>query len=393
LLNRALSEGCGMNRGFRVFAVLSLVAARVVLAQDGVVRDSSRAVAVPAQDSLPVRVLLPAVSHDVVQPSELTRVPLVSADSSAIVAGAKGAAAETGSQPVATKDSTVIIKSFEPIGSDTSSARLTKTEDARFVPPAEPRDSSAALRRYGDSNVVRKDAVAPRIPTVAIMPLEPNGVDSASAKVMTDALSDELLRSGKVRLMERSQMDQILKEQGFQSSGACDGSECAVRVGRLLGIEKIVVGSLGKIGAAYVLSIRAVDVATGEVLAGARKQQVGALENVLTELLPPLAQEIGIRLAGGVPARDSSAGRVVTAAAVPDSSKQKDAVKGNGGNRWVWWAVGGVAIAGGTVAALILSGSRDDAGVKPAASAPSGNVPTDPGTSTTDLSWKGTVSW
>jgi len=136
------------------------------------------------------------------------------------------------------------------------------------------------------------------IPMIAVMPLSGVGVDATSSLVATDALSDELLKTGSVRVMERSQMENILKEQGFQQSGACDGSECAVQVGKLLSVAKIVVGTFGKIGDSYSLSIRLVDVQTGEVLRSVHRMQRGAIDQVVVDVLPGMAAELAARFSG-----------------------------------------------------------------------------------------------
>lgn len=141
-------------------------------------------------------------------------------------------------------------------------------------------------------------AEAAQTSTVAVMPLVGQGVDEASTQVATDALSDELLRTGKVRVMERSQMEAILKEQGFQRSGACDGAECAVQVGKLLSIGKMVVGTLGRIGSTYSLSVRIVDVETGEVVGSVRRLWRGEIDQAVSEVIPAAAQEIAARISG-----------------------------------------------------------------------------------------------
>ncbi len=120
-----------------------------------------------------------------------------------------------------------------------------------------------------------------KTPQLAILPLSSHGVDSSSAAVLAEALSDAFLRTGKVRVMERQQIDQILKEQGFEQSGACDASECAVRVGQLLGIDQIVVGSIGKLGKSYVLSLRRVDVGTGMVISTSSRNKSGDIDDIL----------------------------------------------------------------------------------------------------------------
>src|ERR1035437_4409249 len=86
-------------------------------------------------------------------------------------------------------------------------------------------------------------------------------------------------------IMERSQMEKILKEQGFQQSGVCDGTDCALAMGKILSIDRMVVGSLGKLGESFTLSVRAVDVGTGEVLGSARRMRKGAIDDVIADLL------------------------------------------------------------------------------------------------------------
>jgi hypothetical protein len=140
------------------------------------------------------------------------------------------------------------------------------------------------------------------LPLVAIMPLKTQGIDENSSAIVTDALGTEILRTGAFRVMERSQMDRILKEQGFQQSGACDGAECAVEMGKLLAIDRMVVGSVGKLGSSWTVSARLVDVATGEVLGSSMRMKQGDIEVVATDLLPPLVRDLVVGTKGNAPA-------------------------------------------------------------------------------------------
>lgn len=177
-------------------------------------------------------------------------------------------------------------------------------------------------------------SVAPeaRMQVVAVATLEhKEGVTEGEAGVITDNLAARLQQRGEFRVMERSQMQSILKEQNFQQSGVCDGSECAVQIGKLLGIDKMVVGSVGKVGSVYSLSLRLVEVESGEALRTTSRNRKGAIEDVLTDLLPLAVEDL--------------------------SSKQAN-------ERRVWpWVVGGVVVAGGATAAAILllsESSKDD---------------------------------
>lgn len=124
------------------------------------------------------------------------------------------------------------------------------------------------------------------------MELAPRGVDDAAANVLTEALGDELLRLKQFRMMERSQMQSILKEQGFQQSGSCDLSECAVEIGKVLGIDLMIVGTIGKLGGTYTISVRAVDVSTSEVVASSRRSVKGEIDDLLTLMVPQVSREL-----------------------------------------------------------------------------------------------------
>lgn len=176
---------------------------------------------------------------------------------------------------------------------------------------------------------------------IAVTPLQAKGVSESDASVLTESLSDELLQSGSVRVMERSQMDKILTEQGFQQA-ACDTSECALQMGRLLGIERILVGTVGKVGGTYSVSVRMVDVTTGEVLSSSRRNAKGAIDDVLVTLMPQLARDLAQK------SQSESEG--------PTNAS----VKEEGSSNALWWTLGGVAVAGGVATAALLLMPGDD---------------------------------
>jgi hypothetical protein len=41
---------------------------------------------------------------------------------------------------------------------------------------------------------------------IAVMPLSGEGIDASASRIVTDALADELMQTGLVRVMERGQM-------------------------------------------------------------------------------------------------------------------------------------------------------------------------------------------
>jgi formylglycine-generating enzyme required for sulfatase activity len=102
--------------------------------------------------------------------------------------------------------------------------------------------------------------------TIAVLELEPKGVQANEASVISDWVREELFNTGKYTVVERTRMQDILKEWGFQQA-ICNESECIIKAGNILGVEQMVAGSVQRIGSLLSLSIRVVDVKTGEIVA------------------------------------------------------------------------------------------------------------------------------
>ncbi len=97
---------------------------------------------------------------------------------------------------------------------------------------------------------------------------------------LTNKLIAELATTGKFTVFERSEMRKILEEQKFQQSD-CISSECAVEAGQLLGVDKMVIGNIGKIGTVFSISLRLIDVRTGKIEKTASHDSEGSIEDVL----------------------------------------------------------------------------------------------------------------
>lgn len=209
-----------------------------------------------------------------------------------------------------------------------------------------------------------------RLPIVAVQPLQGKGVTAEEADLITDALAAELQKTDSVRVLERSQMDKILAEQGFQNSGACSGSECVVQMGQMLGIDQMVVGTVGKLGGSYILNVRIAKVESGEVARSVSRNLEAPIDAVVTILAPVVAKE----LVGAVPdlaalegaQRELREAKSRAAAPPPAPAMAPPAPKSNAA---LWWTAGGVAVAGGAAAAyfLLSETSSSTSGPAPAA--------------------------
>lgn len=169
-----------------------------------------------------------------------------------------------------------------------------------------------------------------RAETVAVMDLDlGSGVEAGDAQAIADRLETELIRQGVFSVLERRRVGSILQEQGFQQSGVCDEASCRIQVGQLLGVDRMVVGSLSKVGVLYSLNAKLLDVGTGEILRSHAIDVSGDLSQVLTKACAPMAAYLATGNASAVSAIGSSRG---------------------------WWIAGGVALLAATgIGVYVLS--------------------------------------
>jgi len=101
-------------------------------------------------------------------------------------------------------------------------------------------------------------------------------------RAAADQLVTQLVQSGKFSVVERDKLDLVLKEQALSASGAID-PKTAIRLGKLLGVQLILTGSITKFSikrhgagigpiraqlgqAQSALDVRLIDTSTGEIV-------------------------------------------------------------------------------------------------------------------------------
>ncbi|MBN1577964.1 MAG: cell wall synthesis protein CwsA [Chitinispirillaceae bacterium] len=201
------------------------------------------------------------------------------------------------------------------------------------------------------------ETASSHIPSLAVNNLSAHGLTESEALTLSDVLRSRLMETKKFKVMERSEMEMILKEQSFQQGGACNEEACMVEMGQLLGIEQLLAGSIGKVGKAFSINVRIISVQSGEIIYSVSHNYTGPIESLLTSEINVVAKKIaGIPLA--IEPRPE---------AVPEKKR------GNKLRRGVILCSVAVLAAGGGVAAFFLLRNDDE--------------PEEP-TSTVEVQWK-----
>lgn len=171
------------------------------------------------------------------------------------------------------------------------------TQNLRSTTPPEkgfPMTIKRALLLTAVITAISASGVAAARNSVAVMTLKnAAGVSPEDAELLSDRLRIELFNTGMFSVMERSQMQEILKEQGFQASGACTDEGCMVEMGQLLGVSQLIGGSIGRLGKMYLVNLRCIDIKTAQIVSVVSEDIPGSIEKVV-KIFPNIAA----RLAG-----------------------------------------------------------------------------------------------
>jgi len=184
--------------------------------------------------------------------------------------------------------------------------------------------------------------VEPELETAAVLDFEGLGITQMEAVALTQRLSGELVNTQAVVLVERGQMSDILEEQGFQQSG-CTSVECAVEVGALLGVQKMISGSFGKIGSSYTIEAKMFSVGTGRTEKAVNKTYKGEVDGLITQV-----ELIAWELVGLEPPDDLKvrAGIPIAKKEPEQTEEPEKVVKEKGSKKWLIYT-SALAVAGG----------------------------------------------
>ena len=97
---------------------------------------------------------------------------------------------------------------------------------------------------------------------VAVIDFESIGDMPDIGRAVTEIVRTELIKTGKYEVVERALLNKLLEEQRFQLSDLVDPTK-AVELGKMLGADLILTGSVVKIGSGYTINARFIDVKTG----------------------------------------------------------------------------------------------------------------------------------
>ena len=119
------------------------------------------------------------------------------------------------------------------------------------------------------------------------------GMDKTVAAPITDKIIEELVNSGKYTVIDRANVEQVLREKEFQLSSGVVKNEEVRQAGEYLGADLVIASNASRVGSTYVISAKMIDVVTGEIVAQASSEQKGTIDVVLD-----VARTVGRQISG-----------------------------------------------------------------------------------------------
>ena len=189
-----------------------------------------------------------------------------------------------------------------------------------------------------------------KVYTIAVLNLDAKGVSQVEAEVLSDKLRShitQVISSQKYRktkdkdvydVVERESMDKIFEQFDIQNTG-CVSDSCAIEFGKMLQVDRIIIGTIGKIGETFSVSTRIIDIGSSRTIAIADRQHRGSIDDVISTVIV----DVGTQLMYGKVKK----------------SKMK------------WYLIAGAVLAGGAGAAMGGGGGGDGGGSTQLPSPPS----------------------
>lgn len=117
--------------------------------------------------------------------------------------------------------------------------------------------------------------------TVSVYGMKSLGISQSLAISLQEHLESQILKYDCYEVMSRSDMDVILKESRFQQTGMCAEEECLVEAGHILGVEKIITGTISMIGITYNIVLKLIDVNTAKLESSVSNKHSGSQDSLL----------------------------------------------------------------------------------------------------------------
>jgi hypothetical protein len=159
-----------------------------------------------------------------------------------------------------------------------------------WAPVWEPTQVAVTCARPGTERPAARGA---RKVKVALLPLTAlGGVPPETAQLLGDTLAGELRRRPGVSVLTQADLSALLGVEKTRQMLGCTDSGCFAELGGALGADRIVHGSIGRVGDSLLVNLSALDPRRGTTIASVSERLRGAREEAFLDVLPAVADTL-----------------------------------------------------------------------------------------------------
>lgn len=133
---------------------------------------------------------------------------------------------------------------------------------------------------------------AKRAVRLAVYDLQASGVDERTATLVTEALLSELRKLERLSVLGMNEVRAMLSHEANKQLLGCTDDSCAAELAGALGVDELVIGSLGKVGDSHVFSAKRIDTARAATVQTATKRVPVVDGQEFLSLVDPVTAEL-----------------------------------------------------------------------------------------------------
>jgi TolB-like protein len=139
----------------------------------------------------------------------------------------------------------------------------------------------------------RPAAQAGKRKKVVVLPLAAlGGVTEERARLLGDALAGELRRRPGVSVLTQSDVAALLGVERTRQMLGCAESGCMAEIGGALGADRVIHGSIGRVGSSMVVNLSALDAKRGAPVASVSERLRAGDDEAFLDALPAIADAV-----------------------------------------------------------------------------------------------------
>ncbi|HVE82511.1 MAG TPA: hypothetical protein VND93_06675, partial [Myxococcales bacterium] len=128
---------------------------------------------------------------------------------------------------------------------------------------------------------------------LVVLRLEPRGgLEPQTVELFTDALVGELRRNPSVSVMTGADVAAVVGNERERQLLGCTDTTCLAELGGALGADRIIHGSVGRVGGSLLVNLTSLDPRSGKAVASVSERLKGGGDEAFLDALPALSYQL-----------------------------------------------------------------------------------------------------